>query len=66
MAKTGYLKKDSQERYNMKRAWFVNAWRIVDRQGHDMVQPWFNTKTEARKTAKALGINLIEDGRRTR
>ncbi|AGR89058.1 hypothetical protein PAK_P30104 [Pseudomonas phage PAK_P3] len=58
--KTGYLKKDSQERFNLKRAWTVNAWRIVDALGRDMVQPWANTKTEARQTAKALGIKLIE------
>lgn len=59
--KTGYLKKDRQERFNMKRAWFVNAWRIVDENGRDMVQPWSNTKGEARRTAKALNIKLIED-----
>jgi hypothetical protein len=58
--KTGYLKKDRQERFNMKRAWFVNAWRIVDAQGVDMVQPWCNTKTDARRVAKQLNINLIE------
>lgn len=58
--KTGYLKKDRQERFNLKRAWSVNAWRIVDDQGRDMVQPWSNTKTDARQTAKALGIKLIE------
>ena len=58
--RTGYLKKDRQERFNLKRAWFVNAWRIVDAQGRDMVQPWPNTKTEARQTAKALGIGLVE------
>ena len=37
--KTGYLKKDRMERYNMKRGWFVVAWRIVDENGVDMVQP---------------------------
>lgn len=58
--RTGYLKKDRQERSNLKRAWFVNAWRIVDAQGRDMVQPWSNTKTDARQTAKALGIKLVE------
>ena len=58
--KIGYLKKDRQERFNLKRAWFVNAWRIVDAQGRDMVQPWPNTKTEAHQTAKALGIRLVE------
>ena len=59
--KTGYLKKDRQERFNLKRAWFVNAWRIVDEAGKDMVQPWSNTKGEARSLAKTLGITLIED-----
>lgn len=34
------------ERYNSKRGWFVNAWRIVDENGKDMVQPWPNTKGE--------------------
>lgn len=58
--RTGYLKKDRQERSNLKRAWFVNAWRIVDAQGRDMVQPWSNTKTDARQTAKALGVKLVE------
>jgi len=61
VTRTGYLKKDRQERFNLKRGWFVNAWRIVDAQGHDMVQPWANTKTETRRIAKALGIELIED-----
>jgi len=56
--KIGFLKKDIMERYNLKRGWFVNAWRIVDATGRDMVQPWSNTKTEARETAKALGIIL--------
>ena len=56
--KTGYLKKDRMERYNMKRAWFVNAWRIVDEQGVDLVQSWMNTKSEARRLAVQLGIEL--------
>lgn len=61
MSETGYLKKDSQERFNLKRGWRVNAWRIVDENGRDMVQPWTRTKTEARALAKKLGINLIEN-----
>ena len=60
-AEVGILKKDQQERYNHKRAWFVNAWRIVDVDGSDMVQPWANTKGEARATAKSLNITLIEE-----
>lgn len=56
--KIGYLKKDHMERFNTKRGWFVNAWRIVDENGVDLVQPWPNTKGEARETAKRLGIEL--------
>lgn len=53
-----YLKKDWQERFNMKRGWFVTAWRVVDRNGKDLVQPWFNTKKEALDIAKRLGIEI--------
>lgn len=59
VTRQGYLKKDRMERYNSKRGWFVNAWRIVDAQGKDMVQPWQNKKSEARRTAAALGIELV-------
>ena len=57
----GYLKPDQQEKYSAdsNRTWFVRAWRIVNVDGHDIVQPWSHTKKEARETAKALGINLI-------
>ena len=57
--KTGYLKKDRMERYNLKRGWFVNTWRIVDEQGVDLVQPWPTTKSEARRIAVQLDIELI-------
>ena len=56
--RVGYLKKDRMERYNSKRGWFVVAWRIVDENGKDMVQPWPNTKGEARRLAVQLGIEL--------
>ena len=59
--KSGYILKDRQERFNMKRGWFVNAWRIVDANGLDMVQPWSNTKGDALKTAKNIGIVIIGD-----
>lgn len=58
--KTGYLKKDRQERFNTKRGWFVNAWRIVDDQGRDMIQPWMDSKREARDVAASAGIVLVE------
>lgn len=59
MTRQGYLKKDRMERYNSKRGWFVNAWRIVDAQGVDLVQPWPNTKSEARSVAAQLSIELV-------
>ena len=56
--KAGYLKKDRMERFRLKRGWFVVAWRIVDENGVDLVQPWPNTKSEARRLAVQLGIEL--------
>lgn len=57
--RNGYLLKDIQERFNLKRAWFVNAWRIVDEDRKDLVQPWMNSKAEAQRVAEQAGINLI-------
>lgn len=48
---------ESRERIT---GWFVRAYRIVDANGKDMVQPYDRTKSEARETAKALGIHLIK------
>lgn len=53
-----YLKRDSQERFNLKRGWFADAWRIVNHQGEDLVQPWCDTKSDAYDTAKQLGIEI--------
>jgi len=36
--KTGYLKKDRMERYNMKRGWFVVARRIANDNRTDLTQ----------------------------
>lgn len=62
--KTGYIEKDRQERFANKRtggtrAWYVNAWRIVDASGNDMVQPWCSTCKDARATAAQLGITIM-------
>lgn len=56
--KIGFLKKDRKERFNLKRGWFVNAWRVVDAQGKDMFRPWCDTRKEALKCAIDLGINV--------
>ncbi|QBJ04475.1 hypothetical protein HOV23_gp098 [Pseudomonas phage Lana] len=56
--KPAFLKKDSQERFTTKRAWFATAWRIVDRDGCDLVQPWCRTKKEALETASSLGYTI--------
>jgi len=55
----GYIKKDRQERFNTKRGWFVNAWRIVDVAGNDLTQPWLSTKGEALMLAKQMNIQLL-------
>lgn len=53
--------KDRQERYNNKRAWFVNAWRIVfDGTQVDAVQPWSNTKKDALETCEIMGYNIVK------
>lgn len=58
--KTCIIKQDIQERYNIKRGWFVNAYRIVSPEtGHDLVQPWSDSKKEARETAKELGYTIV-------
>ena len=55
-----YLKEDRGERFNLKRAWFVKQWRIVDKDGSDLVQPWFDTIKEAKHFAKKRGWKLID------
>ena len=59
MTHPGYLKKDRMKRRNSKCDWFVDVWRIVDAQGKDMVRPWPQTKSEARRIAVQLGVELI-------
>lgn len=54
------LKKDRQERFNIHRAWFVNAWRLVNHNGKDLIQPWMRSKSEAREVAAEQRIYLIE------
>jgi hypothetical protein len=58
--KPARLKRDSVDRLNLRRAWRVTAWRIVDANGADMVRPWMNTRTEARQYCARMGIRLIE------
>jgi hypothetical protein len=59
--KRAWIRKDTKEKYNLKRAWFVNAWRIVDSSGKDRVQPWSNTRKEAIETATQLGYEVVGD-----
>lgn len=59
-AAVGTLIKDRQERFNLKRGWFVNAWRLVSASGADMVQPWFSKKSDLREYAKDANIYVIE------
>lgn len=57
-SRVGYLKKDRMERFNLKRSWFVNAWRVVSEEGKDLFQPWPQTKSEARRIAAQLNIQI--------
>ena len=56
--KTGYLKKESLHRHTFGISIIDRYWRIVDENGVDMVQTWPNTKSEARRIAVQLGIEL--------
>lgn len=58
MSKQVWLLKDKQEHFNLKRGWLVNAYRIVDVCGVDVIQPWFSTKGEAIAVAKDLWLDL--------
>jgi len=51
-----YLKKDRQE-VNLN---WVTPWVIVDAQGKDLVQPWFNSQAEAREFAYSREWVLLE------
>jgi hypothetical protein len=53
-----FLKKDHKEKFTLKRGWFVNAWRLVDEDGDDVVQPWFDKRKDAIKFAKSEGYEL--------
>jgi hypothetical protein len=56
----GYLQRTRQERFTLKRAWTVNAYRVLHPEGVDLFQPWAATKKEAREVCLAQGILLIE------
>jgi hypothetical protein len=60
-SKVANLRKDHVEKYNQARAWFVNAWRLVDYKGADVLQPWASTKTGAREMAREANVYVIED-----
>lgn len=59
-ANIAFLKKDRMERFNVKRGWFVNGWRLMNAKGSDLIQPWSRTKTEARDIAKSQAFYLVE------
>ena len=59
--KTVDIIKDRQEKFTLKRAWFVNAWRIVDHgTTNDRIQPWSSTLADAKKTCEHLGYTVID------
>ena len=60
MDKIGYLVKTRKEKFNSKRSWFVNAYRVVTDEDVDWFLPWAKTKKEARDVCKKIGITLVE------
>lgn len=57
--KTGKIIETIEERYNCKRGWFRKAYRIVDLDGNDLLQPYCKSIKEAREDAKYLNIQLL-------
>jgi hypothetical protein len=64
-----YLKRDWKEKVrivprgngrNRTRSWLVSAWRLVNAEGHDLVQPWFGKKSDAREFAESQGWTINE------
>ena len=52
MCKIVFFKKDIEEKFNMRRAWFVRRYRLVDAKGIDLVQPWFCSLRELKAFVK--------------
>lgn len=59
--KLGYLKADMMEKRGSKAIRWVKAWRLVDKEGTDIVQPWSRTRAEAIELAKHLKVILMGD-----
>lgn len=60
IAKYGRLVKTTQEKFNVKRGWFVTAWRVANVHGYDMLQPWSGSRGEAIETAFQCNITILE------
>jgi hypothetical protein len=59
--RVGYLRKTQQEQLGLKRPYWTTAYRIVDREGNDIVQPWLATKGEAIALAKSMNLTLVRE-----
>lgn len=47
------------ERITLNKGWFVTQWRVVDMMDNDLLQPWFNSRTEAERVAEAMGYSNV-------
>lgn len=59
--KVGYLRKDMQEKRRSAKASWVTAWRLVDKEGTDIVQPWSSSRAEALELARLLRVIVLGD-----
>jgi hypothetical protein len=54
-----YLLRDQMEKRNTQSVAFVIAWRVVDKDRVDVLQPWFETRREAHEAIEALKYKFM-------
>lgn len=63
--KIGYLVRARKKRERTQgQSWMGTAWRIVDEDGQDLIQPWLDTKAHAMEIARQREYLLLERGMR--
>lgn len=58
--RVGWLKPDHHEDSGASKHYQLNAWRILDLDNQDLLQPWANSKNAARIFCRDHHITLIE------
>jgi hypothetical protein len=58
-AKKVYLLRDQMEKLNTQSVSFVIAWRVVDKDRVEVLQPWFETRRGAHEAIEALKYKFM-------